>query len=63
MLALAVLAERLAVVGEHGDERSLEETPRPQRLEKPAHLRVHVGHLAVVGARPELPRPKGAGGS
>ena len=46
---LAVLAQRLAVVGEVGDQGVAAQAPRVERLEQPLDLRVGVHHLAGVG--------------
>ena len=47
---LAVLAERLAVVGQHRHQRVARRAPgRAQRVEHAADLRVREGDLAVVG--------------
>ncbi|MFO0981794.1 MAG: hypothetical protein U1E76_08645 [Planctomycetota bacterium] len=51
MRGLAVLAERLAMVGGDDDQRVV---PSPQILELGQHaadLVIHVGDLAVIGAR------------
>jgi hypothetical protein len=57
---LAVLAERLPVIGQHGHHR-IRLVPRgPQPLEHPAELRVRVGDLTVVRPPREL-RPIGLG--
>ena len=53
MLMLAVVAERLAVVGDEGDDGPVEERPLAQAVEEAADERVRVGHLAVVRARGE----------
>ena len=58
---LAVLSQRLAVVGEHGDHRIGLATGRAKPVEEAPELRVGEGDLAVVEPAGEL-RPVGLGG-
>src|SRR5579863_337094 len=48
VLVLAMLAQRLAVVTEHNDERPVVESGFAQVIKHPSELAVCVGNLAVV---------------
>ncbi len=61
VFVLAVVPEALAVVGRDDDEGVQGLARLLQPLEKPSDLRVGVGHLAVVGYRPEALPPGGRG--
>ena len=61
MIALAVITQRLSVIGSHDDDRSIQELPMIERFQQPADLGVGEGYFGDIGSV-YLDR-KGSGGS
>ena len=49
MRVLAVLAQALAVIAGHDDERGVERAALPQRVDDTSDLGIGVGNFAVIG--------------
>ena len=57
---LAVIAEPLAVIAGNGDDRRVERSRAPERVDEARDLRVGVGDFAVVGVAAGFPRTRPA---